>query len=95
MFCHQAHAVAGRPVDCRVPDPEWPIDPMITTTTQNGRTLADLTTHAGTRRMRPTEVVSEADPLPGPSSLVLLMQRMELIDPFELRSDGGVGLEGD
>jgi hypothetical protein len=26
--------------------------------------------------------------------LVLLMQRMELIDPLGLRSDGGVGLKG-
>ncbi len=36
----------------------------------------------------------QCDPLPGPSSLVLLMQRMELIDPLELRSaGGGVDLE--
>ena len=42
VFCHQAHAVAGRPVDSRLPDPEWPVDPMITMTAQNGRTLADL-----------------------------------------------------
>ena len=39
--------------------------------------------------------VPQADPLPGPSSLVLLMQRIELIDPLELRSaGGGVDLEG-
>ena len=63
MFCHQAHAVAGRPADCRIPHPEWPVDPMITTTTQNGRTLADLTTHTGGPGVRPTEVVSEADRL--------------------------------
>jgi hypothetical protein len=31
---------------------------MITTTAQNARKLADLTTHDGTRRMRPTEVVA-------------------------------------
>ena len=39
--------MAGQPVDYRLADPEWPVDPMITTTAQNGRTLADLTTHAG------------------------------------------------
>ena len=34
-------------------------------------------------------------PSTGPSSLVLLMQRMELIDPLELRSaDGGIDMEG-
>jgi hypothetical protein len=44
---------------------------------------------------RATGPASEQDPLPGPSSLVLLMQRMELIDPLELRSaGGGVDLEG-
>jgi hypothetical protein len=47
------------------------------------------------RRCCEKEAVPKADPLPGPSSLVLLMQRMELIDPLELRSaGGGVDLEG-
>jgi hypothetical protein len=39
--------------------------------------------------------VPQSDPLPGPLSLVLLMQDMELIDPLDLRSaGGGVDLEG-
>jgi hypothetical protein len=39
--------------------------------------------------------VPQADPLPGPSSLVLLIQLMELIDPLELCSAGGdKGLQG-
>ena len=46
VFFHQAHAVAARPVDCRLLDPNGPLIPMITTTAQNGRILADLTTHA-------------------------------------------------
>jgi hypothetical protein len=47
------------------------------------------------RQRDATRLVPQADPLPGPSSLVLLMQRMELIDPLELRSaDGGMDLEG-
>jgi len=25
VFCHQAHAVAGRPVDCRIPVPKSPV----------------------------------------------------------------------
>jgi hypothetical protein len=37
---------------------------MITTTAQDGRTLADLDdARQGTRLMRPTEVISEADRL--------------------------------
>jgi hypothetical protein len=54
---------------------------MITTTAQNGRTLAELNdARRGTRRMRPTEVVSEADPLPGLAVITGRSRSVSVVD---------------